>query len=296
MIKTNTWQNIGTKVNGKTAEEILLQAGLDYEVIKEKVYTSNGIEIPNAMVTRNANNGEIFGIVSDKYEVIQNKDAFDFVDYMVENNGLELKKAGQTKSGMIYIIASMPNIKVLEDEVKPYVIFQNSFNGSTQLKAAIAPLRIICQNQFHIAFKGNNNQISIRHSKTAHDKLLVAKQIFSRSNCYMTNFKELAEELAEIKINNKKIEKIVESIIPIKENCSERVKNKAIEEREKLLSIYKHTDDIQNYNGTGWGIMNAYTDYVTHKNVKNTVNADENKFIRLLNSNMSNVIDIIKAA
>ena len=39
----------------------------------------------------------------------------------------------------------------------------------------------------------------------------------------------------------------------------------------------KYIDNV-NFKGTAWGIINAYADYITHKPVKNTKNADENKF------------------
>lgn len=37
-MKMSSWRNIGTEVNGDSVQEIILQAGLDYEVVKEPIY------------------------------------------------------------------------------------------------------------------------------------------------------------------------------------------------------------------------------------------------------------------
>lgn len=51
-MKQSTWSNVGTNVNGNSVKEIILQAGLDYEVIKEPIYTGAGEMIPGQFVTR----------------------------------------------------------------------------------------------------------------------------------------------------------------------------------------------------------------------------------------------------
>ena len=51
-MKTTTWSNVGKSVKGNNVNEIILEAGLDYEVIKEPIYTGAGELIPNQFVTR----------------------------------------------------------------------------------------------------------------------------------------------------------------------------------------------------------------------------------------------------
>lgn len=38
-MKQSSWRNIGAEVSGDSVQEIILQAGLDYEVVKEPIYT-----------------------------------------------------------------------------------------------------------------------------------------------------------------------------------------------------------------------------------------------------------------
>ena len=95
-MRTTTWENIGTDVTKcKSMEQVLATSGLDYTVEKEIVYLDMdaGTVVPNRYATVNSN-GKIYDVVSDKFEVIQNRDAFDFVNYMGED--LTFEKAGET--------------------------------------------------------------------------------------------------------------------------------------------------------------------------------------------------------
>ena len=142
--RQSTFANIGTKiVNSSTVEEALVEAGLNYEVHKTPIFTNN-VLINGSYATcptfdEGKTYGEAFGIVSDKYQVIQNNEAFSFIDCIPE---LEFKKMGTTKGGMIYFIGELPELNILGDSYNPYLIFRNSHNGRYNLQVTICPLRI----------------------------------------------------------------------------------------------------------------------------------------------------------
>ena len=279
-MRTTTWQNIGVDVRGSSnVSDVLKRANLDYTVHKEQMMTPNGLIVPGRMATVATINGQdtVLGDVSDKYSICQNSEAFDFVDNISDE--LTFEKAGQTSSGMVYIIASLPELEVLDDLIKPYVILQNSHNGRYSLKSTITPLRIVCQNQFNYAFGHSENNISIIHSSNMMSKLNNAQILLSSVSDYMEAFNDNAIKLAGMKLS-KRPEDIISQFfdMAIKGNESERVIRKIDENKQKLISIYD-TDDNQNFKGTVWGMVNAYSDFVTHKEVKSTENADESKFL-----------------
>lgn len=103
MMRETTWSSIGKSVQGcKNMEQVLRKSGLDYTVEKRNIYFDGGNniacmntkEIPNRFVTVRTSDMYPYDVVSDKYEVIQNRDAFDFVNYMGED--LQFEKAGET--------------------------------------------------------------------------------------------------------------------------------------------------------------------------------------------------------
>ena len=267
--RTTTWSAIGRDVQEcKNMEQVLRMSGLDYTVEKRPAYSwdSKGFykEIPNRFVTTRTSDEHIYDVVSDKFEVIQNKDAFDFVNYMGDD--LQFEKAGETANGMVYIIGKLPEVNILGDAFTPHVIFRNGFNGKVQITAAICPLRIVCQNQFNFAFKEAQNSITIRHVQNAEAKLEEARETLRMTADYMAQLTSMAEHFAGIKISANTLEKIVNYMFPIPEDSAVNAfKRKTLEDKRTEFLKAQEADDNRNFKGTAWGLINAYTDYVTHK-------------------------------
>lgn len=294
-MKQSTWRNVGTEVNGNSVKEIILQAGLDYEVVKEPIYTGAGELIPDQYVTRQKNEPVFFGTVGSKYEIIQNIDAFAFVDNMVDS-GLKFEKAGQTAGGMVYIIASLDEFDIFGDKMTPYIIFQNSHNGSIPMKAALTTLRMVCQNQFTVAFKEASNVVKVRHTANANQRMAEAQRIMHEAINYRSSVNQLAEQLNSVKVNSIAANRIAAELFPYTEKDSKLKVERAEEARSNLLRIFRKDDDLANHRNTGWGMFNAYSDFVTHAQPNRmTKNWEENKFVSVLNTTMNNAIEIIES-
>lgn len=277
MTRTTTFANIGTDITGlKTSEEVLNAANLNYNVVKKPMYlkddSGNFIDFPDKKFTVVEGTDKVLGVVSSKYEVCQNRDAFSFIDYIGGDDvGFEYVKAGETNSGLVYIIAKIPNVTLLGDAITPYIIFQNSHDGLNSVKATICPLRIICQNQFNISFKQSTNTVRIIHSSKMDSRMLAAREMMRDVAGYMETFEDTANELVTKKIRYDDVIKLFNDVFkydPIK--MSERQKQNFDDARNDFLSCY-NSDDNQNFIGTAWGIMNGAADYLTHhKSVRRT--------------------------
>lgn len=278
-MRQTTWSNIGKPVNGANIDEILKESGLDYNVVKSAITTNIGgheILYPDRVLTVREDTHEVFGCVSPKYEICQNQEAFAFVDNV---DNVNIIKAGQTHTGLVYLIGQLPEVTVLNDTFTPYLIFQNSHNGNYTLKTTICPLRIVCQNQFNISFKESKNTISIQHSRQYAQRLAEAEKLIKETAHYMTTFKNTAEDLAMLKVgNDANVKSIIDSFFTIATDASDKQVEHVIKQREDMFSCYK-ADDNSNFTGTVWGLHNAFADYITHKNTKNTKTKDEGQFM-----------------
>lgn len=267
--RTTTWHAIGKDVQEcKDMEQVLKASGLDYEVEKRQVFMLNPdgelVKIPNRYTTVRMSDNKPYDVVSDKFEIIQNRDAFDFVNYMGED--LQFEKAGETASGMVYIIGKLPEVNILGDAFVPHVIFRNGFNGKTKITAAITPLRLVCQNQFNFAFKNAQNAITIRHVRNAESKLEEARETLRMCADYMQELTTMAERFATIKIDAKRAEKITKYLFPIPEDTAiNPFKRKSLETAREKFTAAINAEDNRNFKGTAWGMINAYTDFITHK-------------------------------
>jgi phage/plasmid-like protein (TIGR03299 family) len=234
------------------------------------------IVVPDKVATVRTDTNEVLGVVSENYEICQNEDAFAFVD-SVDN--VEIIKAGQTYTGMVYMIGKMPSTKVLNDEFTPYLIFQNGHNGKYTVKTTICPLRIVCQNQFNMAFKESANTISIQHSRNYPARLAEAEKLIKRTAQYMQNFGNTAEELAMLKIKDTDtVRNIINAFFTYDEKATDRQIRTIEEQREQVFTAY-NADDNANFTGTVWGLVNGFSDYITHREMKNTKNKNDSQFM-----------------
>ena len=267
--RTTTWHAIGKSVEECTnMEQVLRASGLDYEVEKRPVFMMDEFmkpqTIPNRFATVRTSDNHPYDVVSDKFEIIQNRDAFDFVNYMGDE--LAFEKAGETAGGMVYIIGKLPEVDILGDKFTPHVIFRNGFNGKVKITAAITPLRLVCQNQFNFAFKNAANSITIRHVRNAEAKLEEARETLRMCADYMGQLNAMAEHFAAMKISGDRMERIVKYLFPIPEDTAiNPFKRKNLEDQRAAFLKAHEQEDNRNFYGTAWGLINAYTDFITHK-------------------------------
>lgn len=279
--RTNTWARIGTDVSiATTIDDVLEMANLNYTVKSEPIYLGNGIEIPNKVANVD-DRGNIKGVVGPDYEICQNRDAFAFVNNISDR--LTFVKAGETHWGMVYVIAKLDDVNVLGDKMTPYIILQNSHNGGTTLKATICPLRIVCQNQFAMSFKNSSNTVRLLHTSKIHQRMHEAQELLADVSHYMQEFILSAEELAMLKIDYKMANRIIEKFFEkaLTAKSTERQITTVANKVNELQTIYQNTvnTDLANFKNTGWGLVNAFSDYITHKTPgRITEYSDESRF------------------
>lgn len=291
MERTASWSMVGTDIvnlnNKVRLHEALEKANLDYTVTKENIFTPSGLIVPGKQATIKTykdGTSEVSGVVSSKYEVCQNWDAFNFVDNLVDE-GVEIVKAGETYTGMVYLIGKLPEVNILGDTFQPNIIFQNSHNGNVFLGAAICMLRIVCQNQFANVFKNSDNSIRVLHTKSMEQRMKLAHSILSNSFMYAKQFGDNANALAMMKIDTATINKAFDSFLGYSADREYTKQQLNVFEDAKVtfLNAYQQGDNA-NFTGTAWGAINAFADYETHKTLRKTEHASESRFMNLTQS------------
>lgn len=93
-VRKKPWHGLGTEVKeAPTSADALVYAGLDWLVEQKNVCAEDGTLISGYKVNvRNTDNATL-GIVSDRYKVVQNKDAFQFTDDLL-GTGVTYETAG----------------------------------------------------------------------------------------------------------------------------------------------------------------------------------------------------------
>ena len=295
-----SWANIGNDITqAQDIRDALSIAGLDYTVKScDAMYNVDGETYPilgRKVTYKESDPSKIFGIVSNTYQICQNEDAFDFINYIDED--VKYLKAGETYNGLVYIIGELPEVSVLGDTIKPNIIFQNSHNGLGSIKSTICMLRVVCQNQFAHAFKDSVNGISIRHASTMDEKLIAARETIRQTYNYIKSYKNNANKFATTKITDRDLQNIIQTLIVKTTDRDIMMRPNNVIKINKFLNAY-NADDNTNFRGSAWGIINAFTDYSTHaeKTTRATSKFEDNLFINnsLYNPDLDKLVNMME--
>lgn len=281
------WHGLGTMVQeAPTSEDALHMAELDWRVEQTPVFTDAGIEIPGYKANRRNTDGSVLGIVSDRYRIVQNTEAFEFTDAIVgetEDGVVKYETAGSLCGGKrIWLLAKMPTKKVLDDDVEPYMFFSNSHDGTGAIKVGMTPVRIVCANTLAIALNTAKRQWSTKHVGDMQSKLEEAKLCLRMADSYMTNLDAEADRLANAKLYKEQIEEILDAMFPVDDNTSERKKNNIVQFKNQFWTAYS-MPDIQKFEDSAWMAVNAMSDLVTHSAPRrSTASYNENRWGKIM--------------
>lgn len=290
------WHGLGEYVGDEAVDSrtALVKAGLDWKVKKvplvakiEHERTGQVIEAPTDeyfAVVRNKD-CKVLGVVQGRYNVYQNEDCFEFMDTVTGPSGeIAYHTAGSLRGGKcVWILAKMKDMyiePVKGDVTENYLLLSTSHDGTASLHVMYTPVRVVCANTLAMATRGNGKAgIKIRHTGDLKDKTKKAQEVLGLVVDEHNRYKEVTEFLASLRIDSKKVEEFLDGVMPLPEG---RKPTRAMNARDKVVDLFENGmgTHIPGVRGTGWGLFNAYTEYLNHhKTYRNTEgnSADDNR-------------------
>lgn len=272
------------------SKEALIAAGLDWNVEQTPVFMEDGTEIKNYKANVRSDDKSVLGIVSDRYKIVQNNEAFSFTDNIVgetENGIVRYETAGSLNGGKrVWLLARMPETKILGDEVEPYMCFTNAHDGTGAIKVVTTAIRVVCNNTLSLALSGARRSWSTKHIGNLNEKLAEAKYCLGMANKYMSALEEEADRLANTHISREQLDAILNELFPVDENDSDRKKANVQSMKDGFYICYA-MPDIAQYRDTAYGVINAMSDYAWHTAPKrNSPTFEEKRFEKVLDGNI----------
>ena len=250
-----------------TSEEALVAAGLDWNVISTPVYQENGLLIPGYKANVRDKDNSVLGIVSSRYRIVQNTEAFSFTDALIgdtEFGEVRYETAGSLCNGKkVWLLAKMPMRQILDDDVEPYICFANSFDGSGAVQVCATPIRVVCANTMNLALNTAKRKWSTKHVGDMQSKLEEARLCLQLADKYMTNLDIEADRLANAKLHEEEIEQILDEMFPVNDKTTERKKSNILQFKQNFWKAYD-MPDITKFGSSAWRGVNAMSDIVTH--------------------------------
>lgn len=282
------WHQLGISVeNAPTSDDAIRYAGLDWDVIQEPIFLGNGTKIMGSYCNVRSTDHKPLGIVGDRYKIVQNSEAFSFTDALL-GEGVKYETAGSLKDGKtVWLLAKMPEtVKILGDEIKPYLVFTNTHDGSGAVRVTLTSVRIVCNNTLNMALKNAKRVWSARHTGSISNKLDEAMETLQFANAYIKAQKETFEQLHKVKMSDTTVYSTIQKIVPIGEDLSDRQKDNLKRLSDDILYRFYNAPDLKVLDMTGARLVQAVADTTSHITpLRQTANYKENHFKATLDGN-----------
>ena len=287
-VREMPWHGMGRKVmEAPNSKEALGLAGLDWKVLQEPIYTEVGETIQGYKANVRDCDRKVLGVVTDRYKVIQNDEAFAFTDELL-GEGVRYETAGSLQEGKkVWLLARLPQEYIIAGErISPYLVFSNTHDGSGAIRVAITPIRVVCNNTLNLALNTAKRSWSMIHTGDIKEKMQEAKNTLFMAEKYMDSLGKEFENLRKKKLSDSQVVDYIETLIPVDENStSQQVKN-AKRLRDDMRARYFEAPDLQDTGKNAYRFINAVSDFATHsKPLRMTESYKENLFAKTISGN-----------
>lgn len=255
------WMKLGKIADEPmTAAEAAKLGGLDFEVEKRPVFvgatadaTVGTEKSQDKVAVVRKDTSFILGYMSPTYPILQNAEAFDFMDGVAPY----YVAAGALKSGRqpFMVVRAPETITVLdgEDPHELFMILRTSHDGSRAIEITAMPLRYKCMNQLALrSFSAKaTHRWSVKHTGNVQAKLKDAQESLAKLGAYAKQFEETAHKLTKIKIDDDNAKQILEHVLPNRPKRAQQI--------ERIITAW-HQHDTVGFDYTGWGLLNAVSE------------------------------------
>ena len=286
-VREKPWHGLGTIVaEAPSSSEALRLAGLDWEVEQQAIFTKSGV-VEGFKANVRSTDKKVLGVVSDRYKIIQNKDAFAFTDKLL-GAGVRYETAGSLQGGKkIWLLATLPKEYIIAGErISPYLVFSNTHDGSGAVRVAITPIRVVCNNTLNLALNTATRSFSMVHTGDIRGKVSEAKQTLFMADQYMENLGREFERLRKVKVTDQQVKEYIELLLPIENGASLTTVKNTRKLRDDMRARYYDAPDLKDVGNNAYRFINAVSDFATHSNpLRRTANYQENLFMRTYEGN-----------
>lgn len=300
-VREKPWHGLGIIVKeAPTSADAIRLAGLDWAVVQEPIYTNFNRIVEGYRANVRSSDRKVLGVVSDRYKVVQNVDAFSFTDELL-GRGVRYETAGSLQEGRkVWLLARLPREYIIAGErISPYLVFSNTHDGSGSVKVAITPVRVVCNNTLNLALGTAKRSFSMIHTGNIQDKIQEAKDTLFMAEEYMDCLGVEFEQLRRQKITDAQVKEYIELLLPMEKEPTPIQSKNIIRLREDMMKRYYDAPDLQKVGNNAYRFINAVSDFATHSDpLRRTANYSENLFARTVDGNplIDRAYQLVKAA
>ena len=283
------WHGLGIIVqDAPTPREALKIAGLDWECEQWPLSATDGesrLILDKHQANVRSDTKQLLGVVGKDWIPFQNSDAANFCEALAEQNDVvKLESAGSIRNGQkVWFLMKGESFSVRghsDDEIAPYILCSNGFDGGTGFRCTPTMIRVVCANTLHAVipnYEGGHlknlapNSFSCVHSGKLTERIEQAKAALSLYGKSVETQRELIDVCAAKDVNRADIQQfflecytkdfggIADKPVGGKE---ERRRAKAMDGFNLFANRFDSESAMSGANA--WTLFNSYSGYIQH--------------------------------
>lgn len=277
------WHGLGQQLTcNASLDTWQKEAGMDWEInaadLSYTDHNGNLMTFPEKTVLFRSDNSKPLGVVSNTYQIVQPSQVMEFFRDMIEGHGFTMETAGCLFGGRKFwaLARTGETFKVAgSDEVKPYLMMATSCDGTMATAVHFTSVRVVCNNTLRMSIGDNaqNAQIKVPHC-TIFNADIVKSQLGISGEVW-GNFVENVDKLAQFKLDRNDAIQVVADQLKKEEWIGREGQQLTTDDMlnssrmlRRIINLYDGEGmgaNMPSARGTGWGLVNAVTQYFDHE-------------------------------
>jgi phage/plasmid-like protein (TIGR03299 family) len=298
-LRQSAWHQLGTVIDTPFDYDTAVEkANLHYPLslrpvqVEVPIFDINGKEVDSMhrtvgthhVVTRN-DTYETLGVVGNRYQLVENQEAFAIVEAMVDEGLAQIETAGVLRGGadawmMVKFIGSafeQASALLSRDLVEFFGLVRANHDGQASLQIGTTPIRVVCANTLAMATRSGKSTLhSVRHTRSAGAKLVeAARQSWGTAAVDALSQAQAFKAMAETLITESQFAATaLDTFAPVptlEAGASDRAKQlfetravSASADRQLLTQLWM-SGTGQDGTPSAWAAFNAVTEAIDHK-------------------------------
>lgn len=219
---------------------------------------------------------KMVGVVGPGYQLVQPAQVWEFVEELIQSSDGSIVDTGLSlRHGSVMVVCvKLPGhvlVGGMQDEAHDvYLMVVNSYDGSIAFTTTISLVRTVCMNTVQWAMESAARTFKLRHTESIEGRLMDARKALDMTYAYGDKLDEMARQLLDVKIGDADVPRILEDIFPERPEQetpdgprpSRKVYlDRLIMRRAQVQGHYHTAENLANVHGTGWGLLNAVTEW-----------------------------------
>lgn len=293
-VREKPWHGLGTILDEYPGREAAMTfAGHDWNIIEAPIRTFNlgeninEVDLVDWKALVRDDNHSCIGVVKKSYTVVSNGVLWDIVDAIVDaDSAIKYETAGVLKSGaVLWVLARLDEpLKITGDDTPtyPYILVHTSHDATMSTKCSCVATRVVCWNTLNMAMKEYSKSglnYTFKHTRNVMDRITDAKAALSTVRNQFNIYKELAEELCRLEVEDEGVADFINTLIPEPPANIVTPRGQKIiwDARKKVLDIVEGQTIPSLHKRTSYGMFCAGLEYLDHYR---RANDDESYFRR----------------